>query len=251
MSGKVLHAVETDITSIEVLVPIIIDLLEPRSVIDIGCNNAGWLAAFVQRSITDVLGIDGDYISPNELLTSPENYLAFDLEHVELLKLGRQFDVALCLECAEHLDPSSSSKLVECLCGLATHVVFSAAVPGQTGWGHKNEQYPDYWQELFGRCGYRMFDPFRPVIWNNNAVKFWYRQNTFLFSKNPELFRKEVPVWDGSIYITRELLEIYVRALGSVNQERPIPQEFIDNISRERCSLTRRILSRIKRAAYA
>jgi hypothetical protein len=54
------------------------------------------------------------------------------------------------LECAEHLPAHRAAPLVEWLTKSAPIVVFSAAIPGQGGKGHINEQPPDYWNDLFG-----------------------------------------------------------------------------------------------------
>jgi hypothetical protein len=44
--------------AVEIIVPLIIELLRPRSVVDFGCNVGLWLEGFCRRGITDVLGID-------------------------------------------------------------------------------------------------------------------------------------------------------------------------------------------------
>src|SRR6185437_16419734 len=61
-------------------------------------------------------------------------------------------------------------------------VLFSAAIPGQGGHHHVNEQFPDYWSAHFARHGFRPLDLIRPRIWNDNAVLWWLRQNTLVFA---------------------------------------------------------------------
>ncbi len=60
-------------------------------------------------------------------------------------------------------------------------IFFSAAAPHQGGTGHLNEQWPAYWSSLFSQKGYARLDPFRPVLWHNEKVEWWYRQNCFLY----------------------------------------------------------------------
>jgi len=248
MAMTVYHTMEYPWRSVDVIVPLIIELLDPKSVVDFGCNVGCWLDRFRRNSVIDICGIDGEYISESDLLIPKENYISFNLNDVRELKLERQFDLALCLECAEHLEPSSAEDIVETLCKSAPHVVFSAAVPGQTGMGHKNEQYPDFWQALFARQGYEMFDAFRPQIWKREEVDFWYRQNLFLFSKSEKTFNFSVPKWDGRFYVARELLEIYVQALDSVNQQEIIRLDHIERLLKQlKPPLTRRILGRLRR----
>jgi SAM-dependent methyltransferase len=55
------------------------------------------------------------------------------------------FDMAMCLEVAEHLPPELGDRLVGLLSELSPTVVFSAASPGQGGAGHINEQAKEYW----------------------------------------------------------------------------------------------------------
>ena len=61
-------------------------------------------------------------------------------------------------------------------------MLFSAAVPGQSGTGHLNERWPSYWQALFARNGYLRIDPVRRHIWQDERVELWYQQNIFLFA---------------------------------------------------------------------
>ncbi len=50
------------VRSAEVIVPLVLDLLHPSSVVDVGCGDASWLAVFQKLGIEDVFGIDGDYV---------------------------------------------------------------------------------------------------------------------------------------------------------------------------------------------
>jgi hypothetical protein len=82
---------------------------------------------------------------------------------------------------AEHLPPASAPLLVRALTEAAPIVVFSAALPGQGGDGHVNEQLPSYWARLFDDCGYACYSDLRTRIWRNERVEVWYRQNLLCF----------------------------------------------------------------------
>jgi hypothetical protein len=69
------------------------------------------------------------------------------------------------------------------LTGLAPLIIFSAAVPGQGGVDHLNEQWPWYWKEIFARRNYVRFDPFRKRFWGEARVADYYQQNLFLFAR--------------------------------------------------------------------
>jgi hypothetical protein len=68
--------------------------------------------------------------------------------------------------------------------------MFSAALPGQGGQNHINEQWPNYWQELFNGYGYEMIDFFRFKIWNNTKIEYWYKQNLFLVVRKGHFLAK-------------------------------------------------------------
>ena len=44
------------------MVPAVMELLHPRSVIDVGCGTGAWAEAFEQHGVTDVWGADGEWV---------------------------------------------------------------------------------------------------------------------------------------------------------------------------------------------
>jgi hypothetical protein len=162
-------------------VPLVMSLLQPRSVCDVGCSQGAWLAVFKEHGVERVVGIDGDYVERDELKIGEHEFVAADLER-GVPQVGR-FDLAVSLEVAEHLAPEAAAPLVDGLVGLAPAVLFSAAIPGQGGRGHLNEQWPDYWGDLFAAHGYLPVDAVRDRVWLNPSVNVWYRQNTLLFAE--------------------------------------------------------------------
>ena len=94
------------------------------------------------------------------------------------------YDLAISLEVAEHLTEKSGQRLVRLLTNLAPVVLFSAAIPGQGGKNHINEQWQSYWVELFAQEKYVCYDIFRGIFWNVKEISPWYRQNMFLFVSN-------------------------------------------------------------------
>jgi len=167
--------------SARVVVPLVVDAVGPRSVVDVGCGIGSWLVAFREAGVEDVLGIDGPWLDAAQLAFPPERFLAADLR--EPLDAGRRFDLALCLEVAQILPPEAAGRLVRDLVALADVVLFGAAIPGQGGTGHRNEQWPSYWAELFAASGYVASDPLRRRIWNEPGVKWWFAQNLVCFAR--------------------------------------------------------------------
>jgi hypothetical protein len=86
------------------------------------------------------------------------------------------------LEVAEHIPRSRAPDFVDNLVELAPVVLFSAAIPRQGGVGHVNEQWQEYWAEIFARRGYAWVDCIRGRIWSDESIPRWYRQNMLLFA---------------------------------------------------------------------
>jgi SAM-dependent methyltransferase len=158
------------------------------SAIDFGCGVGTWLAAAELAGAGNLLGLEGEWVK-REALQSPNIELAHvDLNNIKLEKLEKR-DVAICVEVAEHILPSSSRPLVSELTKVSDHVVFSAACPGQGGPGHINEEWPSSWAALFNERDFVTIDIFRPSMWNMSDIPFWYRQNLLLMvsRKSPHL----------------------------------------------------------------
>jgi tetratricopeptide (TPR) repeat protein len=169
------------------VVPHVLELLRPKSVVDVGCGVGSWLAVFQEHGIDDFLGVDGAYVDLDLLQIPQDKFRPHDL--TQLLQLDRQFDLAVSLEVAEHLPAEYAASFVASLVGLARVVLFSAAVPYQGGHHHVNEQWPGYWVNLFEQHGYLVLDCLRGKVWLNDRVDWWYRQNLLLFC-SPEVLVK-------------------------------------------------------------
>lgn len=162
------------------VVPLIMDLLRPGSVLDLGCGTGSWLNAFGVEGVRDLLGLDFGEGTETALDIPRSAFRQVDL--AAPLDLQRRFDMALSLEVAEHLPESAAATFVGNLTRHAPLVVFSAAIPGQRGRAHVNCQYPSYWAALFAKQGFVCRDLLRPRIWNAEGVELWYRQNMLVFA---------------------------------------------------------------------
>ncbi len=163
--------------SARAVIPRVLGLTGARSVVDVGCGTGAWSRACRELGVPQVVGVDGAYV-PAEHRGHVTEFIERDLAGP--LDLGRSFALALCLEVAEHLPPERAPGLVADLTALAPVVLFSAAVPGQGGTGHVNEQWSEYWVALFDAQGWSCRDAIRPWVRANADVAWWYRQNLFL-----------------------------------------------------------------------
>jgi hypothetical protein len=96
-----------------------------RSVLDVGCARGVWLAWWLRHGASDVVGVDGPYV---------------------------------------------------------TLILFSAAIPGQGGEHHVNEQPWEYWRHKFAAHEFELFDFVRPRARFDQSIYFCYRFNSFLFA---------------------------------------------------------------------
>jgi SAM-dependent methyltransferase len=128
----------------------LIRLRAPRNVVDVGSGSGLMLAEFAKRGV-DVLGIEGSRaaIARSQL---GKRVVRANLER-GVPDVGR-FDLALCIEVAEHLTAHSAPRLVEGLTRLSDVVVFTASQPGEGGLVHMNPQPESYWRALFADHGF-------------------------------------------------------------------------------------------------
>lgn len=169
--------------SAKIVLPLVFDFIKADSVLDVGCGIGTWLYVAKNFGVRDVIGVDGDFVEKNllEKHIKPNEFVSADIRFP--FHINRKFDLAICLEVAEHLPPASASTLVDSLTKYSDVILFSAAIPGQGGQNHLNEQWPEYWAEKFRNHDYVFLDLIRPHIWNNEKVDFWYKQNIFLVVK--------------------------------------------------------------------
>lgn len=193
------------ISSAAVIVPLLDRWFRPTTVVDVGAGEGWFCEAFRDRGAT-VLAIERPIPDPR---AADVRFSCIDLSR-GIPAIG-PFDLALCLEVAEHLPETSAEGLVDGLCGLAPVVVFSAAIPGQGGHRHVNEQWPAYWARMFEARGYIGSGALRYEIWNDARVEPWYRQNLCVY------------VQPGEESGNADTLELFAGELGELGSGDPLP----------------------------
>ncbi|HTZ78604.1 MAG TPA: class I SAM-dependent methyltransferase [Stellaceae bacterium] len=161
-------------------------MLRVESVLDVGCGRGAWLSEWSRQDVS-VTGVDGSYVDRKSLLIPESRFIAADLSRP--IDLGRKFDLVQSLEVAEHLPEAAADTFVDTLARHGPTILFSAAVPGQGGEHHVNEQPYDYWRDKFRRRGYLAFDALRPMLTGDHRVEPWYRYNVLLFIAESETGR--------------------------------------------------------------
>lgn len=153
--------------------------VRPASVVDLGCGLGFFLAAMSARGASEVRGVDADWIAGLTLEVPRDVCVLHDL--AQPYTEDRRYDLAACLEVAEHLPADRGPGLVADLARLSDRVLFSAAVPGQGGRGHVNCRWQSYWAGRFAEAGYRTFDPYRRALAAEAEMAPWFQQNLLLF----------------------------------------------------------------------
>lgn len=170
--------------SAQKILPHVMELVQPRSVLDIGCGEGYWLGVFQKLGVQDVTGVDGDYVDRSRLAFPADRFVPYNLN--TLYKAPRRYDLSMSVETGEHIAPENSETLVRTLTDAAPVVMFSAAIPFQGGRNHINERWPSFWIDLFAKHGFDAMDAVRGQVWDDPDVEFWYIQNIFLFVQRSE-----------------------------------------------------------------
>jgi SAM-dependent methyltransferase len=159
------------------------------SVADFGCGQGAWLSVWRKTGVS-VVGVDGPQVDQQNLMIDRKEFRVADLSLTQI-DLGQRFDLVQSLEVAEHLPGERSADFIQVLTAHAPLVMFSAAVPGQGGMHHVNEQPLEYWRKKFRDRNYLPIDCIRPQVVGNRAVQKWYRYNIVLYAY--EKFLPELP----------------------------------------------------------
>ncbi|HMD88448.1 MAG TPA: methionine biosynthesis protein MetW [Anaerolineaceae bacterium] len=160
--------------------------LKPAKVIDAGCGT-GALINELKILGCQVSGLEYSDTAIKLCLARGLDVQKFNLER-DFIPTRCEYDVSISLEVAEHLSEDFSDHYVELLTNLAPVLVFSAAPPGQFGFGHINEQPAEYWIKKFKNCNFE-FDHELSMKWRKNwadshKVTWWYYQNLMIFRKS-------------------------------------------------------------------
>lgn len=167
------------------VLPHVLGAVPVTSALDVGCGVGSWLAALQKEGVVDITGIDGELV-PGHLMKIPaEHFRQVDLARP--FSLGRKFDLVICTEVAEHLPPESADGFVESIAACTDLVLFSAAIPGQGGTGHINEQWQSYWASRFERQGFTTVDLVRPLLWDTVDDVFIIAQNLLCYARGEPL----------------------------------------------------------------
>jgi hypothetical protein len=149
----------------------------PASLFDVGCGD-GHLVRLAHKLGVESTGIDLNV--KDSLQTIRADLTKYDISVPS--------ELVICWELAEHLPAGKADKLCDILAeSTLRYLLFSAAIPGQSGSGHVNEQPHSYWKQKLCERGLSVnvnltlqlttvFSQVAPTTW-------WYGQNLLVFER--------------------------------------------------------------------
>lgn len=138
------------IRSAELVAGAIQEVFKPSSVADLGCGCGVYSHLFRLKGCR-TLSIDG--VLPPPVDSFPVEMISRDLT-LPLENAWGKFDLALCLEVAEHIPEEFSGTFLKNLTAFSDRLVMSAAPPGQDGHHHVNERPRRYWAQKLAGLGF-------------------------------------------------------------------------------------------------
>jgi SAM-dependent methyltransferase len=198
-SGYYQSLSDASAASARVVVPYLMQLFAPASVVDVGCGSGHWLDAFGALGVERLVGLDmgmvpeGDPAVRNGWLRKTDLSVPFAMDE--------RFGLALSIETLQYLPQAREAGFINDLAALAPVVVFSTSIPMQQ-WpapGDPIERWQGHWPPLFAKHGFRVCDVVRQKFWDDPRVGWWYRQNVLVFINDRVLLeRKELwPLIEG------------------------------------------------------
>lgn len=157
----------------------------PKSVLDVGCGVGGWSLAFKEAGVKNLILLDHPSNSRENLLFQENEFYTADFQ-ITIPQVYKA-DLVICFEVLEHINPKYCHAVIEYLTKCSDTVLFSAAIPGQGGYNHVNENFSSYWEAIFEQFGFRKYDIVRPLILFDNQIEYFIRQNIFLYVKGKGL----------------------------------------------------------------
>ena len=195
----------------------IIDIIKkfytPQSVFDLGCGVGTWLKAWQDNGVSEILGVDANEMDEKYLYIPRKNLKIIDFEK-QTVKLEKKFDMAMSLECLEHISNMREDVAFKTLTNAADFVLFSAAIPYQVGTNHINNHKLIYWVDKFKKEGFSCFDIVRPELLKNSIdVGPWYIQNVLVFARGG---KKEVLEKKGAKAVDKPVMFYHSEMLRGI-----------------------------------
>jgi hypothetical protein len=168
---------------------IITVMFEPKSVIDWGCGTGFLLERLTEQGIQRLRGIEGSEDASKFWNDTVKDIIK--VQNVLRYRAKEKYDMAVCMEVAEHIPANNSSRLVQNITDSSNNFVWwTAAPPGQGGTGHINCRDVCYWIREFESCGFipkweMTYEVKAQLLKISDIVQFysWFRDNLTIFKR--------------------------------------------------------------------
>lgn len=234
---------DSSVKGATIVLPYLFGFYMPNSVIDIGCGTGAWLRTSKELGVDIIYGVDINEEEEQNLFVPRDVIDIFDFSSLLSQKepfSHDRYDLAISLEVAEHLDRKNAIPFIKYLTSFSDVVLFSAALPYQTGTHHVNCQPARYWSDLFKNEGYSCVDLFRRKLMFDPQLSdsdWWYGQNAFLYIRNT---RKEL----------LDAFHEYIVDIPVSYYHQAVVAEMINRLAKMESSLWYRIQRKLKKILH-
>jgi len=143
----------------------IIETINPKTVLDVGCA-AGYLVAALRDRGVEAYGID---VSEFAISCAREDIKPYCRVCSALEPLPddfpKKFDLVITIEVAEHLYEEDCEKFIENICTFSENIIFSSTPDDFAEKTHLNVQQLEYWAKRFAKHGF-----FRKLIYDASFI---------------------------------------------------------------------------------
>jgi len=129
----------------------IIDVLNPASVVDVGCGSGFIVEHFLPGR--QVMGVEGSRVAIESMKPALRRVVHLADLREEPLPQVADFDLTVSIEVAEHIDPEYEWRFLDWITRTRA-ILLTAAPPGQKGNHHVNCQPPEHWYSALAQRGY-------------------------------------------------------------------------------------------------
>jgi Methyltransferase domain len=128
------------------------------SVLELGSGGGEITSAFHEDKL-DYISVEGTTAGVDRLKSQGIEPARILLHNIKFMpRLNRRFDLVMCTEVAEHIEPFFASKVIDSCISHADAVWFSAADRNRRAhYHHPNEQDPEAWDNIFAHMGFPSF----------------------------------------------------------------------------------------------
>lgn len=205
----------------------IVKRINPASILDAGCA-MGFLVESLRDRGADAYGVD---VSEYAIQMARQDIKPYCFVGSLLNPLPRRYDLVVCIEVLEHLQPDTAEIAIKHLCEASDDILFSSTPFDYYEATHFNVQPPEYWAQLFALNGFVRdvdFDASFITPWAfrfrktnstfHEMVRNYERKFSFLWKENQDVRKLAVDVRDRMAFLENSL-EVSRRNLSEKEDE--------------------------------